>query len=100
MERFCENNDGYKPLTVFGKHFILDVSQGFEYASTSELNLKYFTQFLEILATQPTIWRSIRNCIAKQNNWWHQNYTAVKYTYRLDETPFWDVIISPKRIKP
>ena len=67
MERFCENNDGYKPLTVFGKHFILDVSQGFEYASTSELNLKYFTQFLEILATQPTTWRSIRNCIAKQN---------------------------------
>ena len=32
MECFAKKASGYKHLTIFAKRFILDVSQGFEYA--------------------------------------------------------------------
>ena len=33
MERFAKIVNGWKPLTIFAKLSILDVLQGFEYAS-------------------------------------------------------------------
>ena len=33
MERFVKTLNGFQPVTFFAKHSILDVWQGFEYAS-------------------------------------------------------------------
>ena len=35
MERFAKIVNGWKPLTIFGKYFIIDVWQDLKYASAS-----------------------------------------------------------------
>ena len=36
MERFSKAVNGFWPLTIYAKHFVLDVWQWFEYVSTSQ----------------------------------------------------------------